>query len=703
MHKQLFTFSLLAMSIASFAQDAPRQNVSENTDEIERIVVSGDFRQTTLDQLSASATIVSQERLRSRQPSHIDSVLSSIPNVNYAAGASRGRFVQIRGIGERSQFAEPINPSVSFIVDEFDFSGLAAAGLIFDTKQLEVYRGPQATLYGTGALAGAVKLSSNEVGSASPSYVEARAGNKDSYRVEAATGGEINSDWGYRVALVHNVSDGFVENTHIKAGESELIHQDDTNNIDETALRLSASGQVSDATTLALTYRWYDIDNGYDAFSLDNNNQTLSDEPGFDEHQTHAISARSTTETAAGDLIFIATHAAHNIAYGFDEDWTYPDFHPSTYVSFDAYYRDVETQTGEVRFVSSKEAALFSGKTDWTLGAFYKHSKESLIRQYTYLGEDFKSDYTPTTTALYGQTETRINDNLSLVAGLRIENYDFDYADNNGLERAFDTRMLGGKVALQYTLGAHFYYASISRGFKGAGFNPDSRVNDEQRFFDEEYNWNYEIGVKGPMLLPNLTARAALFYMDRTDTQVNDYDVITRDDGTAGFVDIIANADLGTNKGAELELSWLVSDAWQLNASLGYLSATFEGYTLTDGTEIAEQRQAQAPKWTANLYSEYAFTDALSWRVDIDYKDEYRFSDGHDVTAPTTTLVNSQLVLTYDNWHTSVWVQNAFDKEYYTRGFGGFSNDPRDDYAFSEPYYQLGNGRQFGVTVKYEF
>jgi len=696
MYKTLFTLSLLASSVAAYAQQTNVSNTSDSTpSDIERVIVSGDFRQTTLDQLSASATILDQERLRSRQPSHIDSVLNSIPNVNFAAGASRGRFVQIRGIGERSQFAEPINPSVSFIVDEFDFSGLAAAGLIFDTKQLEVYRGPQATLYGTGALAGAVKLSSNDVGSDAPDYVEARIGNKESYRIEGATGDDINTDWGYRVALVHNRSDGFVENT--------FLNRSDTANIDETALRFAVEGSVDERTTLALTYRWYDIDNGYDAFSLDNDNKTLSDEPGFDEHQTHAVSARSTTNTAAGDFILIATHASHNIAYGYDEDWTFTGFHPWGYTSFDAYYRDVETQTGEMRFVSSDSAALFDGMTDWTIGLFYKSTEEKLLRQYTYLDSDFASEYTPTTTAIYAQTESRLNENLVLVAGLRVENYDFDYADNNQLTRAFDTTMVGGKIALQYTQGDHFYYGSISRGYKGAGFNPDSRVNDNQRFFDEEYNWNYEVGVKGPLFTPDLIARAAIFYMDRKDTQVSDFDVITRDDGTAGFVDIIDNADLGTNKGAELELSWIASDAWQLDASVGYLSATFEGYTLADGTEVSEQRQAQSPKWTANLYSEYALTDNMLWRVDVDYKSEYRFSDGHDVTSPSTTLVNSEIVVLHGDWQTSLWVQNAFDREYYTRGFGGFSNDPRDEYAFDEPYYQIGNGRQFGVTVKYAF
>jgi len=92
MYKQLFTLSLLAASISAIAQTEASDNVQKNTDtidDIEKVVVTGNFRQTTLAQLSASATILNQDRLRSRQPSHVDSILNSIPNVNFAAGLSR--------------------------------------------------------------------------------------------------------------------------------------------------------------------------------------------------------------------------------------------------------------------------------------------------------------------------------------------------------------------------------------------------------------------------------------------------------------------------------------------------------------------------------------------------------------------------------------------------------------------------------------
>ncbi len=678
------------LSCVSFAAAA-----DSDPNNIETIVVTSDFRQATLDQLSASATIMDAQRVQSRQAEYLDEVLNVAPNVNFAAGASRGRFVQIRGIGERSQFSEPLNPSVSFLVDDFDFSGLGATGVLFDTRQVEVFRGPQSTLFGTGALAGAIKIVSAQPTEDQTSHLQLRAANKDSYRIEGATGSALSDTMRYRVSGVHNRSDGFIENT--------FLDRDDTNNIDETAARIALQWDLAQNATLDLNYRWYDIDNGYDVFSLDNTRESIADEPGYDEQQTHALSAKLTRNFDAGQLTMLLTHASHNLAYGFDEDWTYPEFHPGTYSSFDAYFRQIDTQTAELRFTSSAATRLFNDSTSWTLGAHFKGTEEALRREYTYANADFLSEYTPTTTALYGETQAQLLPDLALILGVRLENYEFDYADSQGLQQNHDTDMVGGKVALQYTAGDKLWYGSVSRGFKGAGINPAQRVSEDKRIFEEEYSWNYELGVKGPFIVPELTLRAALFYMRRDNTQVNDFDVEIRADGTPNFIDIIDNADLGTNRGAEAEISWQVNSIWQLQGSLGYLDARFEQYTNAKGEFVEEQRQAQAPRWTANLFSEVWLTDELSWRAEADFKDRYRFSDGHDVMSPSATLFNTQLHWEQENWSTTVWVKNLFDKTYYVRGFGGFSNDPRDNYAFDEPYYQLADGRQFGVTFNYRF
>ena len=685
MKKNLFVLAMAASAAASHAETA----------DIERITVTSDFRQATLDQLSGSASVLSAERLNSRQAEAVEDILNIAPNVNFASGASRGRFVQIRGIGERSQFSEPINPSVSFLVDDFDFSGLGAAGVLFDTRQVEVFRGPQSTLFGTGALAGAVKIASNQPTDDQQSHISVRAGNKDTYRFEGATGHAITDTLRYRVALMHNRSDGFTNNA--------FLNRDDTAGIDETAARLALQWDIDSRTTADISYRWYDIDNGYDAFSLDNTRTTLSDEPGFDRQQTHAVSAKLTQRYDAGQLSVLVTHASHNIGYGYDEDWTYTGFSPLGYTAFDAYYRDVDTQTAEVRFSSSPAMKLFNDSTDWVVGAHYKTTDESLVRDYTYTDPNFASEYSPSTFALYGETTTALNEQLDLVIGLRAEQFEFDYTNNEGMGRSTDTDMVGGKIALQYATTSHLWYGSISRGFKGAGINPAQQVSEAQRFFDAEYNWNYEVGVKGPLLTPDATIRAAVFYMRRDDTQINDYDVLPRADGSAEFIDIIDNADLGTNRGIEVETSWQVTDRWQVQGAIGYLDAKFEGYTDARGEYIDEQQQAQAPRWTINLFSELVLSDSWLWRADMDFKDEYRFSDGHDETSPATVLYNTELVWQNNDLQVSAWVNNVFDKTYYTRGFGGFSNDPRDGYANPQPYYQIANGREFGVTVTYQF
>ena len=683
--KTLFPLSLLSVAFSAAA---------EPESDIERVTVYGDFYQQTLSQLSASASVIDDTRVLSRQADHLDGLLRVAPNVNFSAGASRGRFVQIRGIGERSQFAEPINPSVALMVDDFDFSGLGASGILFDTQQVEVFRGPQATVFGTGALAGAVLIKSNDADATDNNFVSARIATKDSYRVELANSVAVSDDLAVRAAVYHNRSDGFVKNAH--------LNREDTNNIDESAVKLAAKWQIDTATTLNLAYRWYDIDNGYDAFSLDNDNITQSDEPGFDRQQTHAVSANMATKLQAGELLLIVTHASHNIGYGYDEDWTYTGFHPWGYTSTDHYYREVDTNTAEIRFVGSEAVSLFNDTTRWVVGARLEGTEEDLLREYTYADGDFASQYKPVTIAFYGQLDSQLADNLSLSFGLRAENYNFSYADNEGLAREHDETMLGGKLALNYLMGDQLWYASISRGFKGAGINPDQNVQEVNRFFDAEYNWNYEIGVKAP-LADSVNLRAAVFVMKREDTQVSDFDLQYREDNSAEFFSIITNADLGTNQGAEVELSWQANDRWSLNASAGYLDAYFENYTRVDDSFIAKQTLAQSPSVTANVFSQYSITDSLTWNLEVDYTASYRFSDGHDVKSPAATLVHTQLVWQQNDLETTLWVNNLFDETYYTRGFGGFSNDPRDYYEFEEPYYQFGNGRQVGVTVRYQF
>ena len=127
---------------------------------LEEVLVTAQLRPTALLSQVGSISVISAEDIREREAQHLEGILNLAPNVNFAGGTSRARFFQIRGVGERSQFQEPLNPSIGLVIDGIDFSGLGGAGTLFDVQQVEILRGPQGTLHGANALAGLINIRS---------------------------------------------------------------------------------------------------------------------------------------------------------------------------------------------------------------------------------------------------------------------------------------------------------------------------------------------------------------------------------------------------------------------------------------------------------------------------------------------------------------------------------------------------------------
>ena len=129
---------------------------------LEEIVVTGEFRQTDINRLPASVSVIGVQEMQARAAQHLEDVTGIVPNLNVTSGASRARYYQIRGIGERGQFEEPLNSSVGLLIDGVDFSGVGGVATLFDVEQIEVFRGPQGTRYGANALAGLINVKTNE-------------------------------------------------------------------------------------------------------------------------------------------------------------------------------------------------------------------------------------------------------------------------------------------------------------------------------------------------------------------------------------------------------------------------------------------------------------------------------------------------------------------------------------------------------------
>lgn len=661
-------------------------------DLIPEIIVTADLRGDSTMQTPASVTVVTEEVIHQRQAQHFGDIIHSIPNMNYASGSNRPRFFQIRGIGERSQFINPINPSVGLLIDDVDFSGAGTIATLMDVSQVEVLRGPQGTRYGANALAGLINITTNEPTDERSFSAKVSTAEFNTRTYGFVLNSPLSSRVNGRLVIESHESDDYIENDFLARG--------DTNKRDELTVRAKLGYRISESWSLRLSAARVDIDNGYDAFSLDNTRHTLSDEPGYDTQDTTYVSLKSEWLKKAYNVEALFNAARSDLGYGYDEDWTYTGIHPSGYKSTDNYLRERNTKSAEIRLVSNEAGRIFNNSTDWVWGLYYFSSEEELLRRYTFAEGDFISDYDFDTIATFLQLDTRLSDTLTLGVGLRLEERKTEYKDSALVAFSPDDNLRGGRVSLEYrNSDTSLIYASIARGYKAGGFNTDGTLEAAFRSFDEEYLVEYEIGLKSLLANQRLQLQLALFHNDRHDQQVKSSLVRQRPDGSTEFIDFLGNAAEGTNQGIEVDLNWAISDNFRLTANAGWLDAEFDDFINEFGEDLSGRDQAHAPGYTFNLALDY---ERGHWfaGVSVDGKDEYFFSDRHAVQSDSYTLYNLSLGYATENLTFTLWCRNLTDEDYFVRAFGSFGNDPRKDYV-TEPYFQYGEPRIAGVTIEF--
>ncbi len=705
-NKTLLTLAISA-SFASIANDNTMPTETPlSANELEVITVQGDFRQHDLQKTPASLSVLTEQNIAQRNAQNLEELVIIAPNVNFSSGSQRARYYQIRGIGERSQFQESINPSVGLIIDDIDFSGIGSIASLFDVSQTEIFRGPQGTRFGASAMAGLINITTNAPTDEFEGKIQLKAENYNGYGASIVLSGPASEQINYRLGVEQYNSDGFIENTFLK--------RDNTNNRDELTARGKLAITATDELTIDLTVFYFNFDNGYDAFSLDNNRKTMSDEPGFDTQKTTALASKFIyTGISVHDLIVTLTYADSDLGYGYDEDWAYvgisapeniqnQNFAYWEYSSTDHYFRNKTTFTGDIRAVSKQNSKIFNGTTAWVAGVYYKNDDADLSRQYTYLENAFSSTFNTNTYALYAQFDSQLTTQLSLTSGLRLEKRRANYYNTDFFDDSFSDNMIGGKLVLAYQQSNDsLWYGQINRGYKAGGANTDGSLSHEFRTFSPEYVWNYEAGYKVNLLDNQAYIRAAVFYMDRRNVQAKISKTIPHNDGSSEFIIYIDNATSGINKGLELESAWQVNDVIEIYGALGLLNTKFGHFINADGKDLTGRTQAHAPNYQVNLGLNIQPSENWLMNVSFDGKDDFYFSVSHDEKSKKIEIFNASITYLQENWQLKVWSRNLFDRDYATRGFY-FGNDPRDGYA-AKQYTQLAEPMVFGVTFDYQF
>lgn len=676
---------------------------------LEEIVVTASLREVNLVDLDASATVLSAPVLREAGVQHFEDVVGLVPNLGFAAGSSRPRYFQIRGIGELEQYQGAPNPSVGFLIDDVDFSGLGMPATLFDVGQIEVLRGPQGTRYGANALAGLIAVRGREPTDSLELQSELTGGEYGTEAAGIVVSGPLTSlDSAFRASIQRARSDGFQRNAY--------LDRDDTNDRDELSARLKWRWEPGDATRVELTLLHFDLANGYDAFAIDNSRTTLSDHPGQDSQRATGGSLRWEQSLPTGQALkVIASTVQSDSVHAYDGDWGNADsWAPYTYDFAYRADRERDTRSLELRLAATGQAF------DWLIGAYAVDLDERIDEvsagRYVDPFVDFTldvddrsvSDYDARTIALFGQVDADFAGHWSWSLGLRGEERQADYGSRDprsatgGSETQLDSRnhMYGGQLTVSRELGAGARaYASLSRGYKAGGFNLSPQLPDDRRAFEPEYLSSAELGARGVLRGGVLEFDVAAFHAWRDDVQIRTGEQLVAGDPNS-FVFYTGNAASGRNYGLEGSLAWHVSPSLDVFGSLGLLEARYEDYVLPDGSRSSRE-QPHAPNYTYSLGATYRHPAGFMARLDVTGTDAFYFDVPPNPTrSEAYTLANLRIGYESERWQFYVWARNVFDETYATRGFY-FGNEPPD--FPNELYVQLGEPRQVGMTLRVAF
>jgi len=699
---------------------ANKQKQNENT-----LIVTAELEDKNVLQLASSVTVIDEAIIKKRNAQQLTDLLNIAPNVNFATGASRGRFIQIRGIGERSEFVEPTNYSVGVVLDGIDLTGISNAATTLDIQQVEILRGPQGTLYGANGLAGLINLVSNSPTDNFYSSLSASIENFSGRELSTVVSGPASEKLAYRFAVKQYQSDGFMNNI--------FLNRKDTNNLNELSLRGKLVYRANDDFTLTTSLFLADIDNGYDAFSLDSNRNTYSDQPGHDRQKTNALAFNVNWKLNSQYwLETTLSFADSKLEYGYDEDWSYPGICDGTacdsslfgfdwwYSSFDNYQRDNQNTSLDIRLHSSPD----NDELSWVAGFYLRNQQIELNRVYTFAAADFNSQYDTQNIALYGQLEIPLSDKMTLTSGIRFEQRDADYIDSLNAEFNPSENLWGGKLSLEYQYSKNqMLYGLVSRGYKAGGFNTDGSVPVQNREYQTEFMWNYEAGIKGYWPDNNLTLQTSVFFQDRKDIQSKQSLVRSLASGLliqeggicpCSFTDLTDNAAAGESYGLEVEVRWQTNEALQFYSSLGLLRTqytNFDSFTHISADldsippvaySLKGRSLSHAPQHQFLLGSEYFISDHWLVNAEIESKGEFYFSDRHNEKSRNYDILNLRLSYLQDDWRLNLYINNVTDKNIQTRAFGSFGNDPRNFYT-TETYYQFAAPRVIGLSFSTEF
>ena len=666
--------SSLAIALASTgiasAQEAPQAERGV----LELVVVTAQKREEDMQTTPIAVTTLMGSDLATKGIYNPMDLEGQLPGISFQPNSEL--FVKVRGIGTFN-LQPGVDSAVAYSVDgNYVAHPAQLPTLMMDLERVEALRGPQGTLYGRNANAGAINFVTKR-----PTYDYEVSGsigygNYDLFQSEVVANLPVNDKVAIRGAFASRSHDPYLDDGH--------------NDEDQIATRLRALIEPGDRLSVLATVDYLRRDDSNIGVSecppnapeaacanvewkpFDGNDEANPDDYAY--YENFGAYVQMDLDVGFATLTYIPTYRASDSAY-----LTTPT-RPFVETVDDNWMR-----THELRL-----ASLPSSSIDWVAGLYY--SNERMTRDIRYYwdtnpsipkGPDdlinfFDVDYYKARSkAAFAQVTVPVTDLLRITAGLR-------YTDEIKISRGSASAYVGDVAnptlvsvptgdtqedsRWTWRLGIEkdmfsdsMFYANVSTGFKSGGVSQADPNIDLPTTYGPEKITAYQVGSKNRFLGRRLQLNGELFYYDYEGFQA----LLPSFQPSGLLYFLTVNSQEAEFYGGELESTFLVTPNDQFDFSLAWIEAEFEEFVV-GATDNSGNRPAHTPKYTINLGYERIFDLAnggdVTARVETRFVDDYFVEASNYLGGLQDSYMQSNAFVTYNapnrNWSLTAWIRN---------------------------------------------
>ena len=722
---------------------------------LEPVVVTTQKREESLQEAPLSITAVTGDALEARGMDDIVDLTARTPGL-VGARVNGVPQISIRGIGT-NDFGIGADPAVGVYIDGIYASRSGQASLdLLDIDRVEIIKGPQGTLFGRSAAAGAIGVITRKPSLDLAASAVAEYASDDALRFRGSLNGPLIDDkLAFRASVLAARRDGYTRNTEPSGGDFE--------NASDLGGRLAATwfgGDRFEVTVAGDYLRKRGDGNGFvstltapdgaapDPFGSISSNLGARAQSDLDAYGASA----TTTVWLANDMTVTSITAWRGYEWDLlsDDDGTArsiaqtstrpeksdtysqefrlngPGGGPLTWFAGVSAFREDVSNTGAVEgdlkdWLDTGLLSALTGDPGLTSLTALGLPDQPLPFVDLAIGEGKYSSY-----AVYGDATWQATERLELTAGLRVARDEKEWsllvppveafvaaglADRDpstpdilpnllfpSTVPAFDSELSATSVQPRLVARYQFVpdasvYLSAARGYKPGGFN----TFGNRPPFAAESVWSYEGGLKSELLDRRLRLNTALFRYDYEDLQVT----VT---GSGQLTTI--NAGEARGEGIEFEIMAAPLQGLTLGVTAAFLDAKYGNSSnplaavrLPEGNRLTRspERQASATFDYAHAVGE----GELRWSAEYFWQSEIFFDPDNDRVRhgqDSYGLLSASVSYTApgDRVQVSLFAENALDEEYLINK-GGLAE------AFGFPVSLRGEPRRFGVRLNYDY